>query len=294
MGRVHLEALACSDAVAPVAVVEPVEELRAAATAAGLAGYADLDAALTAGGFDAVLVVAPSDLHAELVERIAAAGLPILCEKPCGVTAAEARAAAAAAERAGVPLQIGYWRRFVPELMELRARIGAGDLGAVSLVSCWQWDRDPPSPAFRARSGGIAVDMGVHELDQLRWLTGQEIEDIVAVPGPPGPTPEDPDHAGVLARLSGGTIGMIALGRRFPILDSCWAEVIGTDDHVRVPFMWGAEGDRAFRAALRAQAEAFAAAVRHGAPPPGAGGEDAARALEAAERVSAALAQAHR
>jgi myo-inositol 2-dehydrogenase/D-chiro-inositol 1-dehydrogenase len=284
MGRVHIEALSGSEAVAPVAVVEPVDQLR---ESAGLPGYADLDAALAAAGFDAVLIAAPSDLHAELVARIAAAGLPILCEKPCGVAAAEARAAAAAADRAGVPLQIGYWRRFVPELVELRERIAAGGLGAVSLVSCWQWDQEPPTPAFRARSGGIAVDMGVHELDQLRWLTGQEIDELVAVGSERVP---DPDHAAVVARMSGGTLGVITLGRRFPLPDSCWAEVIGTAEHARIPFMWGEDGDRAFRAALRAQAEAFAAAVRAGEPPPGATGEDAARALEAAERIGDALA----
>jgi myo-inositol 2-dehydrogenase/D-chiro-inositol 1-dehydrogenase len=291
MGRVHLDALAGSETVRPVAVVEPVAELREAAATRGLAGYADLDAALDAGGFDAVLVAAPTDLHAELVERIADAGLPVLCEKPCGLTAAEARAAAQAAQRAGVALQIGYWRRFVPALVELRARIAAGELGTVTLVSCWQWDRDPPTPAFRARSGGIAIDMGVHELDQLRWLTGEEIEDLAALPGAGGRA-EDPDAAAVVARLSGGVLGVIALGRRFPVHDSCWAEVIGTDDHVRLPFMWGEAGHRAFRAALRAQAEAFAAAVRAGAPPPGAGGEDAARALEAAERIGSQLAAA--
>jgi myo-inositol 2-dehydrogenase / D-chiro-inositol 1-dehydrogenase len=291
MGRVHLDALAGSETVRPVAVVEPVAELREAAATRGVAGYADLDAALDAGGFNAVLVAAPTDLHAELVERIADAGLPVLCEKPCGLTAAEARAAAQAAQRAGVALQIGYWRRFVPELVELRARIAAGELGTVTLVSCWQWDRDPPTPAFRARSGGIAIDMGVHELDQLRWLTGEEIEDLAALPGAGGRA-EDPDAAAVVARLSGGVLGVIALGRRFPVHDSCWAEVIGTDDHVRLPFMWGEAGHRAFRAALRAQAEAFAAAVRAGAPPPGAGGEDAARALEAAERIGSQLAAA--
>jgi myo-inositol 2-dehydrogenase/D-chiro-inositol 1-dehydrogenase len=294
MGRVHLEALAGSDTVAPVAVVEPVDALRAAATAGGLTGYADLDAALGAEGIDAFLVAAPSDVHGQVVARIAAAGFPILCEKPCGLTAADARAAADAAERAGVPLQIGYWRRFVPELADVRARIAAGELGTVALVSCWQWDREPPTPAFRARSGGIAVDMGVHEIDQLRWLTGQEMEQLAAVGGGKrGQTPfSDPDAAAVVTRLSGGALGVITLGRRFPLPDSCWAEVIATEGHARLPFMWGAEGDAAFRAALRAQAEAFAATVRDGTPVAGAGGEDAARALEAAERIGAALAAA--
>ena len=50
-----------------------------------------------------------------------------------------------------------------------------GELGVIHLVTCYQWDERPPSPVFRAHSGGIAIDMGVHEFDQLRWLTGQDI-----------------------------------------------------------------------------------------------------------------------
>ena len=65
---------------------------------------------------------------------MAAAGLPILCEKPCGVTArGHARARRASSTRAGVALQVAYWRRFVPELVALRERIAAGELGEVLL-----------------------------------------------------------------------------------------------------------------------------------------------------------------
>jgi myo-inositol 2-dehydrogenase/D-chiro-inositol 1-dehydrogenase len=157
-------------------------------------------------------------------------------------------------------------------------------------VSCWQWDSEPPAPEFRLHSGGIAIDMGVHELDQVRWLTGQEIDEVTALPGGTG-RDEYPEVAGVLVRMSGGTLGVIALGCRFPLPDSCWASVIGTEDYVRVPFMWGADGERAFLAGLRAQAEAFGDAVR-GGPLLGASGEDAAQVLDAAELVGAALAPA--
>ncbi len=113
-----------------------------------------------------------------LVRRVAAAGLPILCEKPCGTTAAQAAEAARATAAAGVPLQIAYWRRFVPALRRLRQRIAEGAFGGIYLAACYQWDERAPPASFRADSGGIFVDMGVHEFDQLRWLTGQ---DIVAV-----------------------------------------------------------------------------------------------------------------
>ena len=119
----------------------------------------------------------------------------------------QARAAADAADAAGVLLQVGYWRRFVPELVALREQIAAGALGEVFLVGCWQWDEQPPPPEFRRHSGGIAVDMGVHELDCIRWLLGQEFEHVAAraagvTAGPP--VPGDPDCLQVLAGLSAG------------------------------------------------------------------------------------------
>jgi myo-inositol 2-dehydrogenase/D-chiro-inositol 1-dehydrogenase len=199
-------------------------------------------------------------------------------------------------------LQVGYWRRFVPELRALRARITSGELGEIYQLSCMQWDQEPPSAEFRAHCGGIAIDMGVHELDQTRWLLGQEFDWVAAVPGGTMPaeaaSPADPDAAVVLARLSRGAAATISLGRRFMHADSCWLELWGTDGYERLPFMWDADvwapgSSPVFLAAMRAQAEAFAQTIR-GAPQEGAGGADAVAALEAAARIAASLDEAAR
>jgi myo-inositol 2-dehydrogenase/D-chiro-inositol 1-dehydrogenase len=289
MGRVHVAALGRAASLEPVAIVDPVPE---ALAAIDLPGFATVDDLLAEGGFEAVAIVAPSDRHPELVASFAAAGVPMLCEKPCGVRPEHARAAAAAARDAGVVLQVGYWRRFVPELVALRDRVRAGALGEISLLSCWQWDERPPAPAFRRHSGGIAIDMGVHELDCIRWLLGQEIERLAAVASTvtsEPPVAGDPESAEIVAALSGGAVATVSLGRRFAPGDCCWLEVMGTEGYARSEFMWGADGERVFLDALVAQAEAFAAAVR-GGPQLGASGEDAERALEAADRVAEALA----
>jgi myo-inositol 2-dehydrogenase / D-chiro-inositol 1-dehydrogenase len=293
MGRAHLAALARARSVVPVAIVDPDEGARerAADSPAGagggrpLAAYATVDDLLAAGGCDAALIAAPTDLHLELVRRLAAAGLPILCEKPCGLIPEDAEAAAQAAAGAGVLLQVGYWRRFVPELVALRERLRSGELGTPSLLICHQWDELPPPPGFRARSGGIAVDMAVHEIDQARWLLGQEFGEVAAVGGAPG---DDPDVAVATGRLSGGTVASLTLGRRFPPGDSCWCELFATGGYERVEFMSGARAQDAFLSALAAQADAFAAAVA-GHEPRGAGGADAVAALRTAARIDRAL-----
>jgi myo-inositol 2-dehydrogenase/D-chiro-inositol 1-dehydrogenase len=291
MGSVHLRALARAEGVSLAGVVEPFQAARAQVARTGIATYPSVDALLSGSLPDGVLIAAPSDQHAGLVSRFADAGVPMLCEKPVGVTEQQARAAAIAAGDAGVLLQVGYWRRFVPELRSLQARISAGELGDIIQLCCFQWDHEPPNQAFRAHSGGIAVDMGVHEFDQARWLLGQEFEQVhaVAAGSSPSRANDDPDHATLLASMSGGTAVVVSLGRRFPLDDSCWLEAWGTEGHERIEFMWGAEGQRVFEDSMVRQAEAFGRALR-GAAPEGAGADDAVAALTTATRSAHALA----
>ena len=294
MGRVHLRALAGAPSIVVSAVVEPVAELRAEVEASGLPTHATVSELLATREIDAALIAASTDSHLELVETFASTGIDILCEKPCGARSADTAAAVRLAGAGGITLQIGYWRRFVPELVELRARIVAGEYGELSLVTCWQWDERPPAAAFRLRSGGILVDMGVHELDQLRWLTGQELVELHAVPSTvcsAEPVAGDPESVQLLGLLSGGAVASISLGRRFPEGDCCWVELMGTEGHARSRFMWGDPGEQVFLDALVAQAEAFAATVLRGEPQSGATGADAVAAITAAELAGASLAE---
>jgi myo-inositol 2-dehydrogenase / D-chiro-inositol 1-dehydrogenase len=279
MGSVHLAALGSAENARLAAVVEPVAVDRAAAW--GVPVVESIEQLVETGLAEAVIIAAPTDLHRDVVERCAAAGLHVFCEKPVGAGREEAAAATAAAAAAGVVFQVGYYRRFVPSLAALRSRIAAGEFGRVELLTLNQWDEHPPSAEFEAHSGGIVVDMGVHEIDQLRWLTGREVDEVSAV------ATDDGSAAAVALRL-GPTLGVITLGRRFPEPDSCWMEAVGSSAYERVPFIWGAEGERVTMAAIAAEHTAFARAVR-GAPVVGASGADAVAALDVAGRINAAL-----
>ena len=293
MGRTHLRALAGSERVAVTAIAEMSASAREALAREGDAPGVTLHASpaemLEAAVLDGVLIAAPTDQHGAIIAEVAARGLPILCEKPCGLTAAAARASARTAAAAGVPLQVAYWRRFVPGLRRLHDRIAAGELGVIHLVTCYQWDEQPPSAAFRAHSGGIAIDMGVHEFDQLRWLTGQDIDGLAVVTS--GQAPDgiaDVDGAQVIATLSGGGCGFISLGRYYPAGDAVWAEAFGTLGSERCDVIDPSEGERAQLQALRRQAEGFAEFAA-GAPCRGATADDAIAALTTAEQVTAAI-----
>lgn len=293
MGRVHLDAMLSSTQLAVGGVVEPLPVRRNQLAAEGLHVYASVEALLDADPPEAVLIAAPSDQHAMLVHTFAANGIPMMCEKPLGVQLDQSVESVRAAARAGVVLQVGYWRRFVPELRRLRERIRDGELGDISHLSCMQWDQRLPSEQFRAHSGGIAVDMGVHEFDQTRWLLGQEFEWVTvsaAGPNSAARAPADPDCATLLGQLGSSASVTISLGRHFPHVDSCWLEVWGTRGYERVPFMWATAGDKVFRDAMLNQVEAFVGAVK-GSEQRGAAGADAVAALTVAKMAADSLAE---
>ena len=271
MGRTHIRALAVSDTIRITAIADPV------VTREGpLPSYADVNTMLNAGNLDGVLIAAPTPHHLPLIETIAAAGLPILCEKPCGLTATQTRAAAAVAERHNVRLEVAYWRRFVPALQHLRQRIVTGELGEIYCINCYQWDGEPPSAQFQASSGGIFIDMGVHEFDQIRWLTGQDIVSVTAA------SQVKEEAAQALATLSNGATALVSLGRRHPLGDNCRVEIFGSRDAQECRFLWPPEDEAVFLDALRCQAESFARGGTDGATV-----GDAIAALAAVEKAQA-------
>jgi myo-inositol 2-dehydrogenase / D-chiro-inositol 1-dehydrogenase len=300
MGRTHLRGLAGSERVAVTAIAEVSEATRRTVPDVGAPVYPGIAEMLDAEALDGVLIVVPTDRHLQVITEVAARGLPILCEKPCGLTVAQTQAAVAETQAAGVPFQVAYWRRYVPSLRALRDQIASGELGTVHLVACYQWDDRPPSDEFRAHSGGILIDMGVHEFDEMRWLTGQDLGSMAAIAS--GLVPgglirrvsgedrrsADVDGAQVLVELSGGGSGLVSLGRFHPAGDMARAEAFGTKGTVRCDFLDPAEGEQAQLAALRLQAESFAD-FASGGPCTGATGADAVAALDAATRAGAAI-----
>jgi myo-inositol 2-dehydrogenase/D-chiro-inositol 1-dehydrogenase len=289
MGRTHLAAIAGSRLVTIAGVAEPDPVARAAVAAAGVPAFASVADLLAAGGLDAALISVPTDQHVDVLAQVMAAGLAALCEKPCGLSVAEASRCAAIAAGAGLVLQVAYWRRFVPALAGLRQRMLGGELGDILAVNCYQWDATPPSADFRVSSGGIYVDMGVHEFDQVRWLTGQEFTSLKTAASPGAGT--DPDCAQLVAELDGGSTAMISLGRWHPAGDSCKVEVFGTKGTVSARFLDPASGDAVFREALRLQAEDFARTVSGATPVAGAAVADAIAALRIAALAGADASQ---
>jgi myo-inositol 2-dehydrogenase / D-chiro-inositol 1-dehydrogenase len=294
MGRMHLRSLdpgaGRTAAVRVTDVVEPTEAARDALRDRGYRLHVTLTDLLAARRPDGILVAAPTDRHTHVARAALAAGIPVLCEKPAGLTWREIEESGRVAAERGVAFQVAYWRRFVPAMVALRERIVAGELGQILHVVCAQWDGVPPPVQFRQSSGGAFVDMGVHEFDVIRWLTGQSVVSVGAAQTPaldPAARP-DADNAQALLGLSGGATAAVSLGRHHPGGDLVTIEVFGSIGHERLTVLDPHDGDVPLLDALARQAESFAELVRGGRRR-GAGTADAVAALRDADRAAEAL-----
>jgi myo-inositol 2-dehydrogenase/D-chiro-inositol 1-dehydrogenase len=164
-----------------VAVHDAQPAAAAALAARHGASVADgIDALLADPAIDAIFICSPTDTHVELIDRAAAAGKAIFCEKPIDIDMASAARVPAMLERSPVPLMIGFHRRFDPSTCRIAEHIASGDLGKVEFMRATSRDPGPPPISYIQRSGGIFRDMTIHDLDLCRWLTGREFTTVFA------------------------------------------------------------------------------------------------------------------
>mgnify|MGYP002148319801 CR=1 FL=1 len=193
-------------------------------------------AELLACGVDGVVVAAATPAHAALTLAAVEAGLPTFCEKPVAATAEESAHVAEVIGRSGVPVQIGYQRRFDAAFAAAKAAVDGGTLGALHTVRSTTMDPAPPPLDYIKGSGGIFRDCAVHDFDTVRWITNQEAVEVYAtgsVQGDPLFTEYgDVDTAAVVVRFDGGALGVISNARYNGRGYDCRLEVHGFEDTV--------------------------------------------------------------
>lgn len=191
MARTHVQSLLSIPQVQLLGLSAPETEpsLACICERAAVPLSDDTEALLATDGLEAVVIATPTDTHSALVVQGAAARLDVFCEKPLGRTAAEAREAARACARAGVKLAVGHVVRYFPAYAGIRQAVVAGEVGPPGLAKCRRIS-GPPSVARSwygdpVRSGGLLLDMGVHDFDWLRWCLGP-VDRLSALTAPCG------------------------------------------------------------------------------------------------------------
>jgi len=219
-----------------VAVADVIEEAarKLAAELQVPSVYADPEPVMEDPTVEAVLICSSTDTHAPLIEAAATAGKHIFCEKPIALDLARIDRALAAVEEAGVKLQVGFNRRFDPSFQRAREIVASGRIGRPHIVRITSRDPEPPPLEYVKVSGGIFVDMTIHDFDMARFLINDEVEEIYAAGGvlvdPRIGEVGDLDTAILTLRYAGGALGTIDNSRR---------AVYGYDQRVEV---FGSEG----------------------------------------------------
>jgi myo-inositol 2-dehydrogenase / D-chiro-inositol 1-dehydrogenase len=182
IGRMHAELLSHQVPGASLAAVHDVRPEAAAALAGELNVTATnrVEELLGSSEVDAVAICSSTHTHAELVTAAARAGKAVFCEKPVSLDLAEVDRALAAVREAGVPFQIGFNRRFDPAHRSVRDAVRDGAVGEPHLVRISSRDPLPPPLDYVRVSGGIFLDMTIHDFDMARYVTGSEVVEVYA------------------------------------------------------------------------------------------------------------------
>lgn len=210
--------------------------------------FGSIEALLETVGLDAVLIATSSSYHLDAIRLAAGAGVDILCEKPIALTLADTDSAIQAAEAAGVRLQCGFMRRWEPDYVRAKARLASGEYGTPMLFKSLQFDPEPPPLSFAdpTISGGIMVDMGIHEFDLARWLMADEVVEVHAYGStfahPDLASVDDVDSAVVNLRFANGATGSVELARNTTYGEDVRTEVLATNGSVWVGLMSMTQG----------------------------------------------------
>ena len=171
MGSNHARVLSDIAGVELVGVADPDRKQRDfVSDTLGCAGFSDVDALLDRG-VNAVIIAAPTHLHHDIALKCIGRGVHLLVEKPVASTVAEGRAIVAAARRAGVALMVGHVERFNPAVQSVKRAIKDQNILSIAIT------RVGPFPP-RMSNVGVVIDLGVHDIDLIRWFTESEIVEI--------------------------------------------------------------------------------------------------------------------
>lgn len=140
----------------------------------------DLDAMLADPGVDAVVIATPTDTHVEYIERVAAAGKPIYCEKPLDQSLERVTRAMQALKDHPVAFMLGFNRRFDPDNAMLQQAVKSGEIGPLNMLMSWSREPAPPPIDYVRASGGYFVDATIHDIDLLCWIAGERPVQVFA------------------------------------------------------------------------------------------------------------------
>ena len=235
IGKIHAENLATRIPGVVVSAIADINQQAAQALAEKLHvanAFSDYRKIIEDKDIDAVAVCSSTDTHADLIIAAANAGKHVFCEKPVDHSLDRIDKAINAVSKAGVQCQIGFNRRFDPNFKKLHDLVQSGKIGDLHILRITSRDPAPPPAEYVKLSGGMFLDMTIHDFDMARFLSGSEVEEVYAI----GEVRVDPaigaagdiDTAVITLKFANGAIGTIDNSRKAVYGYDQRAEVFGS------------------------------------------------------------------
>jgi myo-inositol 2-dehydrogenase / D-chiro-inositol 1-dehydrogenase len=231
IGKIHLKNLSRNfPEIKVVAVMDVLEESKAIADEFNVPVFVqDFDELLAVPGLDAVAICSPTDTHADFVVKAAKAGKHIFCEKPLDLSIDRVKEVLSIVDECGVKLMLGFNRRFDPEFKKIRQLVLNDAIGDPQIIKITSRDPGPPPVSYIKVSGGMFLDMTIHDFDMARYISGKQVKEVFAK----GAVLVDPE-IGEAGDIDTAIITLTFGDNTMAVIDNCRKAVYGYDQRLEV------------------------------------------------------------
>jgi myo-inositol 2-dehydrogenase / D-chiro-inositol 1-dehydrogenase len=231
IGKIHLKNLSRNfTEIDVVAAMDIFDESKAIADEFNVPVFVkNFDELLAVPELDAVVICSPTDTHADYVVKAAKAGKQIFCEKPLDLSLDRVKEVLQIVEESGVKLMLGFNRRFDPEFKKIRQLVLNDAVGDPQIIKITSRDPGPPPVSYIKVSGGMFLDMTIHDFDMARYISGKQVKEVFAK----GAVMVDPE-IGKAGDIDTAVITLTFEDDSMAVIDNCRKAVYGYDQRLEV------------------------------------------------------------
>ena len=231
IGKIHLQNLVRNfSEIRVLAAMDVLDTSKAIAEEFNVPVFVKtFDDLLAVPDLDAVVICSPTDTHANYVVKAARAGKQIFCEKPLDLSLERVQEVLEIVKEAGVKLMLGFNRRFDPEFKKIRQLVENGSVGDPQIVKITSRDPGPPPVSYIKVSGGMFLDMTIHDFDMARFISGKEVKEVFAKAS----VKVDPE-IGLAGDVDTAVITLTYEDDSMALIDNCRKAAYGYDQRLEV------------------------------------------------------------
>ena len=238
IGRIHAANILAAEDINLQMIVDPILDVNKILTDKGIRQSKDIGDLFDLRNIDGVIICSPSKYHVDQIKQISQKTKNIFCEKPLGLSINEIMEAKTLVDNNKLNLHVGFNRRFDPDFSSLKMAISSGEIGDIHTIKIISRDPSPPPISYIKKSGGIFLDMTIHDFDMVKYLSGSEISEIYAKGGcfidPEIKKANDIDTAIINMSLKNGALAIINNSRKAVYGYDQRIEILGSKGGLKV------------------------------------------------------------